>query len=217
MNSANAAPKAIAGGSQPRESRSHRRQRIEAELIAHSMKLFCEQGFDNTTVVDIANEVGISRRTFFRYFSAKEDLVFFWLDEQGDYISAVLRSRPKGETAANSMAYAYLSLVQMLDRDNGEMLEQTRLIFAEPQLTRRYHEENIKWENRFAGIIVERDRATPGDFFTTNLQVSSMTTAFVLAIRYWSATDKASSLMPWVTRAFTTVNPDFSPSLHSEG
>jgi mycofactocin system transcriptional regulator len=46
--------------------------------------LFAEQGFDNTTVDDLAHAAGIGRRTFFRYFRSKSDVVWGAFDEQLD-------------------------------------------------------------------------------------------------------------------------------------
>lgn len=52
-----------------------------AALERTGFELFARQGFDQTTVDDIALAVGIGRRTFFRYFSSKNDLV--WGDFKG--------------------------------------------------------------------------------------------------------------------------------------
>ncbi|HEY8481806.1 MAG TPA: mycofactocin system transcriptional regulator [Spirillospora sp.] len=52
-----------------------------AALERLAFELFARQGFDDTTVDDIAAAAGIARRTFFRYFSSKNDLV--WGDFEG--------------------------------------------------------------------------------------------------------------------------------------
>ena len=58
-----------------------------AELERIGFELFALQGFDDTTVDDIAAAAGIGRRTFFRYFSSKNDLVW------GDFEEHLLRLR----------------------------------------------------------------------------------------------------------------------------
>src|SRR3954454_21817106 len=53
--------------------------REDLERVA--MRLFSEHGFDATTVDDIATAAGIGRRTFFRYFGSKNDVVWGRFDE----------------------------------------------------------------------------------------------------------------------------------------
>ena len=55
--------------------------REELELVA--LQLFAERGFDATTVDDVAEVAGIGRRTFFRYFASKNDVVW------GDFDAAL--------------------------------------------------------------------------------------------------------------------------------
>src|SRR4051812_3858642 len=55
--------------------------REELELIA--LQLFADRGFDSTTVDDVADAAGIGRRTFFRYFASKNDVVW------GDFEAAL--------------------------------------------------------------------------------------------------------------------------------
>ena len=60
----------------------------ELEVIA--MRLFTERGFHQTTVDDIAAVAGVSRRTFFRYYEAKSDVLWNEFDSEVDTIRALL-------------------------------------------------------------------------------------------------------------------------------
>ncbi|TQJ37889.1 mycofactocin system transcriptional regulator (plasmid) [Streptomyces sp. NBC_00080] len=61
-----------------------------AELERLGFELFARQGFDGTTVDDIADAAGIGRRTFFRYFASKNDLVWGDFEDQLARLDALL-------------------------------------------------------------------------------------------------------------------------------
>ncbi|WP_203828544.1 mycofactocin system transcriptional regulator [Actinoplanes palleronii] len=65
-----------------------------AELERLGFALFERQGFDNTTIDDIAAAAGIGRRTFFRYFASKNDLVWGDFEAQLTRLSALLAATP---------------------------------------------------------------------------------------------------------------------------
>ncbi|WP_347814110.1 mycofactocin system transcriptional regulator, partial [Actinomadura sp. 7K507] len=70
-----------AGAAGDRRAMGRPRATTPAALERLAFELFARQGFDETTVDDIAAAAGIARRTFFRYFSSKNDLV--WGDFEG--------------------------------------------------------------------------------------------------------------------------------------
>lgn len=56
--------------------RQRNRQRAEGEIRAAALELFLRHGYEQTSVDDIAAASGISRRTFFRYFATKDEVLF---------------------------------------------------------------------------------------------------------------------------------------------
>lgn len=52
------------------------RRRLRHALTVAAIEKFSEQGYDATTVDEIASAAGVGRRTFFRYFRSKEDAIF---------------------------------------------------------------------------------------------------------------------------------------------
>jgi len=64
---------------------------VRSEIWNTAVDLFAEQGYDRTTVDDIARAAGVSRRTFFRYFSSKDDVMVQATDTYGDLLVAAVR------------------------------------------------------------------------------------------------------------------------------
>jgi AcrR family transcriptional regulator len=93
----------VASSSQTGRRAENRRQTLDA-LRDAGLELFAEQGFTETTVEQIAATAGVSLRTFFRYFSCKEALLFG--TDMRDKWESLLRGRPAGEPLLVSLQAA---------------------------------------------------------------------------------------------------------------
>lgn len=58
--------------------RERKRLETRQRIAETGLRLFLANGYENTTLDTIAAEAGISRRTFFSYFKAKEEILFVW-------------------------------------------------------------------------------------------------------------------------------------------
>jgi AcrR family transcriptional regulator len=74
-----------------------KRQLVRLEIARAAWLLFAERGYEDTTVDEIARAAGISRRSFFRYFSSKEDVVVGTSDALAEDVLAAFARRPAGE------------------------------------------------------------------------------------------------------------------------
>ncbi|BDZ52122.1 hypothetical protein GCM10025867_43630 [Frondihabitans sucicola] len=75
-----------------------------AQLSHLGLQLFIERGFDATTIDDIASAAGIGRRTFFRYFSSKNDLPWGDFDTMIASMRAYLFALPRTSRCATPFA-----------------------------------------------------------------------------------------------------------------
>lgn len=74
--------------------------------------LFAEKGYDETTVDEIADRAGISRRSFFRYFSSKSDLMASGIIDYGTFLSEAIRACPSGSSVSEVIRHAILQVAQ---------------------------------------------------------------------------------------------------------
>lgn len=72
-------------------------------ILDTAAELFAKRGYDNVTVVEIADAVNISAKTLFVYFPAKDDLVFHGADEMCERLVARVRDRADGETPLDAI------------------------------------------------------------------------------------------------------------------
>lgn len=79
-----------------RQSLSERKQQLVRDAIWEAAtSLFEKKGYDETTVEDIAEKAGVSRRSFFRYFASKSDLMGAGIDHYAAQISGAIDSCPR--------------------------------------------------------------------------------------------------------------------------
>ena len=62
--------------SQPMSLRERKKRLAQATIEETALRLFQQQGYEQTSIQDIADAVMMSSRTFFRYFASKEDVLF---------------------------------------------------------------------------------------------------------------------------------------------
>src|SRR5271170_5013001 len=77
--------------------REKNKQATRSELSRFGIELFLKNGFTNTTIDEIVEPLGIAKRTFFRYFGVKEDLVFAWYEDLTTVLVDELKRRPRKE------------------------------------------------------------------------------------------------------------------------
>jgi AcrR family transcriptional regulator len=78
-------------------------ERTKQALANSAVALFIEQGYDETSIDEIAAAAGVSRRTFFRYFPTKEDVILQPMIDEIDQLAEELEARPRDESIQDSL------------------------------------------------------------------------------------------------------------------
>ena len=74
--------------------RTRKQELVREAIFDAAIDLFTKNGFNETTIEQIAEAAGISQRSFFRYFPAKDDLLAFRIAGFGDALVAAVRACP---------------------------------------------------------------------------------------------------------------------------
>jgi AcrR family transcriptional regulator len=91
-----AAARARARAAAPSGIRAHAKRAVREKLAFAALSLFFERGFGEIAVNEIVRRSGVSARTFFRYFRAKEDVVIDVLDMTNARWVEIIRDLPAG-------------------------------------------------------------------------------------------------------------------------
>lgn len=81
-------------------------------ILAAAIDLFAEKGFEETTVEDIAAAAGTSRRTFFRHFESKRDLMAHPVESYGGSIAGAIEGSPEGVGAGELFRRVVLEVAE---------------------------------------------------------------------------------------------------------
>jgi mycofactocin system transcriptional regulator len=128
--------------------------RRELELIA--LRLFTEQGFDNTTIEQIAAEAGVSKRTFFRYFSSKTSVLWSEFDNEVDTIRAALADVPAGVPMMNAIRRAVVTANHYGPQDVPELRMRMNLVGSVPALQSSAALHYDAWERAISDFAATR-------------------------------------------------------------
>ena len=129
---------------------------VAASIAATALALFDKKGFDGVTIDEIASASGISRRSFFRYFATKEDIVVSGHAAFGERIIEMVMARPKDEDVWVSLRRGYDVLVDNVDRDPEGAARTMRVINATASLRAHTLEKHIAWAVGLAPEIARR-------------------------------------------------------------
>src|SRR6478735_4898687 len=121
----------------PTGLRAQRKEETRAAIRDAAFRLFAEQGFEATTVDDIARAADVSPRTFFRYFPTKDDVVFADHPERIERLRQALLDRPADEPVLASVREAILTLADDIDLHSDTARLQSKVSSASPTLASR--------------------------------------------------------------------------------
>lgn len=117
--------------------RERHRQRTHNQLEEIALRLFDERGYDAVTIDDIAAAADVSRRTFFRYFSGKEEVLFADQPERAEQLRRALAARPRHEPPLTALRNALMSLSAEYELDREKLLRRARIMAGTPALLAR--------------------------------------------------------------------------------
>jgi AcrR family transcriptional regulator len=183
--------------------RQRKKTATRDRIRACALRLFGEQGYDATTVEQIAAAAGVSHMTFFRYFPAKEDVALS--DSYDPLIAELIEQTPVTQPVVQRIRTVLVEgLRQVYNTDRETMLAQNKLIVSTPALRERL------WANQVAAqqLILQalrRGEHDPHPDFQTRVTVAACLAAAATAVLTWTENDGTPELPDLIEQAFDTL------------
>jgi AcrR family transcriptional regulator len=148
--------------------RERKKARTRAAIREHALRLFREQGYDATTVDQIAEAADVSPSTFFRYFPTKEDVV---LQDDLDVLAmAAFEAAPADMTPIAAFRAASKDAFAALDEEElARLRETTQLTLTVPEVRARAMDELARTIDIIAEAVAKRTGRDQADFAVRNL------------------------------------------------
>lgn len=193
--------------------RERKKQRVREDLIAAALARFAKHGFDQTTIDDIVRDVDVSRRTFFRYFATKEDVVTAWFEKSRVGLREALETRPADEAPLASLRWAFSFVAGKYEAERSEVIVVERLVATTPSLIGRKQERMAEQAKVISDVFAQRLGMDPQRDLAPRLIGKVAIAAANAAFETWVAGGGRASLPKLVDEAMRFLEKGELPAL----
>ncbi|MEV6612777.1 TetR family transcriptional regulator [Streptomyces sp. NPDC051051] len=178
-------------------------------LVAAAFRLFLERGYEQTTVDDIVALAGVGRRSFFRYFPSKEDVVFPDHERCLADMTAFLAASDEGHEPVRRVCDAARLVLRMYAENPSFSVQRYRLTKQVPGL--RAYELSVVWryERALADYLRGRFTGRPDGNLRADVIAAAVVAAHNNALRSWLRSDGTGDASTTVDHALGYVQSAF--------
>ena len=179
--------------------RAETKQRIQRQAI----RLFAEQGYDATTVNEVAAAAGVAAMTVYRNFPTKEDLVLY--DDFDQVAAATIAELPATGSLADRIARTMLATFDLaIAHDRDFLLTRLRLMISTPALQARHLDSQYRLQEAFVTAIRAGSTDAALEFQARAAASACLGVAHIALLR-WASEDGETSLPDLFRDAFTAT------------
>jgi AcrR family transcriptional regulator len=186
--------------------RQRKRAATSDRIRACALRLFREQGYESTTVEQIAAAAGVSHMTFFRYFPTKEDVALS--DSYDPLIASSIAQTPASWPLIQRIRAVLVEGLRLVyDTDRDTLLAQVKLIVSTPALRERMWAGQLATQQVILQAL-EADQHDPHDphaSFQARVTVAACLAAAGTAVLTWVENDGTPELPDLIEQAFDTL------------
>jgi len=169
----------------------------QTRLEAAALELFAENGYDHTTVSDIAQRAGLTKRSFFRYFPDKREVLFAGTETLSGLLRQSVESSPTDDQPWTVMTSALINSGELLTAERALSQLRRAVIADNPELREREVLKTAQLEDLLVGFLGERGVDASDARYLARLALVVLQQAF----NYWLDEAPGLPFADFVTRA----------------
>jgi AcrR family transcriptional regulator len=165
--------------------RQDKKLQTRTRLQTAAFELFLRQGYDNTSVTELAAAADVAERTFFRYFATKDDVLFGQLDESLEEYLAFLRAELVSVTPLwSDLARGLEAFCRHYEPLKEVTSRRSQLIAQTPALADRAQVEQARWR-RCTALLLAEQYGRPAFDLDVQLLAGTVSTVIVASFGEW--------------------------------
>jgi AcrR family transcriptional regulator len=187
------------------------RKKLERRRCIESaaLELFETNGFDGTTVEDIAAAADIAPRTFFYYFATKEDVVLADYATRLARITEVLEQQPSTIAPWAALRAAFVVVASDYTSQRVELVRRFVIMADNPSVYARSLQLQAGWEDTLARVLADRVGTGATDVLP-RLMAASALACMRSSLQHWLLTGHRSKLPALLENCFDTLAKGFA-------
>jgi AcrR family transcriptional regulator len=193
---------------------------MRQDLAGAAMRLFATQGYEETTVDQIAAEAGVARRTFFRYFRSKEEAIFPDHDDTLVRVADLLASADPAEHPLDVVCRGIKEVLRMYAATPEVSVARYRLIRQVPTLREREIAVVARYERLFTRYLLGRfdtagqasggwERGVGDDAMLAEVSAAAVVAAHNHVLRRWLRAGGRGEVEAQLDHAFEVIRRTF--------
>ena len=184
-----------------------RHEQTRAAIADVAVALFTERGFAETTMDDVAEAAGVSRRTAYRHFPSKDDLVFEqprrWLVHFNNHLA---EARP-GETQRERCRRGLLAVAQLIQAHAGSIAAAYNVMVATPSLRGYNGRTEDEWFERYVELFTPPGLVAPERVRQIATVAGSLVGTTKALVAVWAAGQPGADMEALTRAALDQLDP----------
>jgi AcrR family transcriptional regulator len=174
------------------------RERLEAAAL----DLFVENGYEETTVTQIADRAGLNRATFFRHFADKREVLFGGEDVLAGLFADGIRAASPDATPAECLHAAFAGAdATMTPQQRAKATQRVQVVAANTEV----HERGLLKHARITASVTTALRERGNDELSARLGAQLVILAFSVAFERWMKADEDKPFSPFAQAALSDL------------
>jgi len=192
--------------SQPAGLRERKKAESRLAIVNAALRLFHKRGYGNVTIDEIADLANVSRRSFFRYFPTKEDVVLERRRSQLEAFRQALTSAPRSVSSTAIIRSAFALVADDYRRNKARILSERALFLSARELRVRDLEIDREFEAAMVDAVVQRSGSRASELRAARFFAAAVMGVVRVVVDEWAAGGGVADIVDLGAPALDTIS-----------